>query len=48
MLTKDSFSLTHFFLYYQTMENTKNYLYTMFSIETNYLYTLIIFEIYAY
>ena len=35
MLTKDSFPLTHLFLCYQTMENTENYLYTRFSIETN-------------
>ena len=35
MLTKDSFPLTHLFLYYQTLKNTKNYLYTKFSIETN-------------
>ena len=35
MLTKDSFLLTHLFLCYQTLKNTENYLYTMFSIETN-------------
>ena len=35
MLTKDSFPLTYLFLYYQTLENTENYLYTRFSIETN-------------
>ena len=35
MLTKDSFPLTHLFLYYQTLENTENYLYTKFFIETN-------------
>ena len=35
MLTKNSFLLTHLFLCYQTLENTKNYLYTRFSIETN-------------
>ena len=35
MLTKDSFPLTHLFLCYQTLENTENYLYTRFSIETN-------------
>ena len=35
MLIKDSFPFTHLFLCYQTMENTENYLYTRFSIETN-------------
>ena len=35
MLTKDNFLLTYIFLYYQTLENTENYLYTRFSIETN-------------
>ena len=35
MLTKDSFPLTYLFLCYQTLKNTKNYLYTRFSIETN-------------
>ena len=35
MLIKDNFSLTHLFLCYQTLENTENYLYTRFSIETN-------------
>ena len=35
MLTKNSFPLTHIFLYYQTLENTKNYLYTKFSFEIN-------------
>ena len=35
MLTKDSFHLTHIFLYYQTLKNKENYLYTRFSIETN-------------
>ena len=35
MLTKDSFPLTYLFLCYQTLENTENYLYTRFSIETN-------------
>ena len=36
MLTKNNFSLTHFFfLFNQTLENTKNYLCTRFLIETN-------------
>ena len=37
MLTKYSFPLTYyyFFLYYQILKNTKNYLYIRFSIETN-------------
>ena len=35
MLTNDSFSLTHFFLSYQTLENTENYIFTRFSIKTN-------------
>ena len=35
MLTKDSFPLTHLFLCYQTLENTENYLYIRFFIETN-------------
>ena len=35
MLTKDSFPLSHIFLYYKTLENKENYLYTRFSIETN-------------
>ena len=35
MLTKYSFSFTHIFLCYQTLENKKNYLYTKFSIKTN-------------
>ena len=35
MLTKDSFLLTHIFLCYQTLENTENYIYTRFFIETN-------------
>ena len=33
MLTKDSFHLTHIFLYYQTLENKENYLYTRFSLK---------------
>ena len=39
MLTKDSFHLTHIFLYYQILENKENYLYTRFSLkqmETQY------------
>ena len=35
MLTKDSFLLIHLFLCYQTLENTENYIYTRFFIETN-------------
>ena len=35
MLTKNNFPLTHGFLCYQTLENTKNYLYTKFSFEIN-------------
>ena len=35
MLTKYNFPLTHFFWCYQTLENTKNYLHTTFSIKTN-------------
>ena len=34
-LTKDSFSLTNIFLYYQILENVENYLYRRFSSETN-------------
>ena len=34
-LTKDSFLLIRFFLYYQTLENVENYLYRKFSSETN-------------
>ena len=43
MLTKDSFPLTHFFLGYQILKNTENYLYTKFSIETNKAYTSFFF-----
>ena len=35
ILTKNIFFFTHFFLYYQTLKNTEDYLYTRFSIETN-------------
>ena len=35
MLTKDSFPFIHLFLYYQTLENKENNLYTRFSIKTN-------------
>ena len=35
MLTKNSLSFTRLFLYYQTLENRENNLYTKFSIETN-------------
>ena len=35
MFTRDSFPLTHLFLCYQILENTKNYLYTIFFIKTN-------------
>ena len=35
MLIKNNFPLTHFFWYYQTLKNTKNYFYIKFSIETN-------------
>ena len=35
MLTKDSFSLTHFFNATKILKNTENYLYTIFSIKTN-------------
>ena len=35
MLTKNNFPLTHGFLCYQTLKNTKNYLYTKFSFEIN-------------
>ena len=36
MLTKDNIPLTNFFLCYQTLENTKNYFYTRFSIDHTY------------
>ena len=35
MLTKNSFSLPHFFYSYQILKNKKNYLYTRFSNEIN-------------
>ena len=34
-LTKDSFPLTKFFLYYQILENMENYFYRRFSSEIN-------------